>query len=128
MSNKAPRGPRLPAILEFTRRFVASFRRSRSDEDLEQELRLHLELAAEAEANRAPIDADAMRRARLRAGGLSQALESCRDQRTLPSLDALRADVISGWRQLASHRVASLSAILSLGLAMGAAMAAFRLV
>ena len=51
-----------------------------------------------------------------------------RDQRGLPWLDALRADVIFGWRQLKRHRAATAAAILSLGLAIGATTAAFRLV
>ena len=55
-------------------------------------------------------------------------MEQLRDQRGLPSLEALAADVVFGWRQLVRHRTASVSAILSLGLALGATMAAFRLV
>jgi predicted permease len=111
-------------ILEWARRLSGSVGASRRDADIEEELRLHLELAAEAEGMRE----EGHRSARLRAGGLTQAMEAVRDQRGLPSLDALRADVVFGWRQLVRHRTASLSAILSLGLAIGAAMAAFRLV
>src|SRR5688572_2035002 len=43
-------------------------------------------------------------------------------------LDALASDLVSGWRQLNKHRAASVAAILSLGLAIGATSAAFRLV
>jgi predicted permease len=43
-------------------------------------------------------------------------------------LDSLRADVVFGWRQLNKHKVTSAAAILSLGLAIGASTAAFRLV
>jgi predicted permease len=38
------------------------------------------------------------------------------------------ADVAFGWRQIVRHRTASLSAVLVLGLALGATMAAFRLI
>lgn len=43
-------------------------------------------------------------------------------------LDSLRADAVYGWRQINKHKAASAAAILSLGLAMGACTAAFRLI
>lgn len=42
-------------------------------------------------------------------------------------LDSVRADAIFGWRQLNKHKTTSAAAILSLGLAIGACTAAFRL-
>jgi predicted permease len=135
MSNEAPtlrgsawRRNGMRKLLELARRLAGSLRRSRSDTDLEEELRLHLSLAAEdAERRGVPAD-EAARLARARAGGIAQAMESLRDQRGLPRLDALRADAVFGWRQIARHRVASFAAVLSLALAMGATLAAFRLV
>jgi predicted permease len=115
-------------ILELAQRLKGLLRRSRSDADLAEELRVHLELAAEHELGLTEGPAAAMRRARVRAGGPAQAMEQLRDQRSLPSLEALAADVVFGWRQLVRHRTASVSAVLSLGLALGATMAAFRLV
>ncbi|HUR21468.1 MAG TPA: ABC transporter permease [Vicinamibacterales bacterium] len=115
-------------ILELMQRWRGLLRRSRNDADLAEELRVHLEMAAEHELRRAEVPAAAARAARVRAGGQAQAMERLRDQRSLPSLEALAADVVFGWRQLRRHRTASVSAILSLGLALGATMAAFRLV
>jgi predicted permease len=115
-------------ILEFARRLTGSVRRARSDADLEEELRLHLELAEEDQRRRGQPAPDAARAARIRAGGITQAMEGLRDQRGLPRLEALAADVTFGWRQILRHRVASASAILSLGLVLGANLAAFRLV
>ena len=43
-------------------------------------------------------------------------------------LDSLRADIVFGWRQLNKRKITSAAAILSLGLAIGASTAAFRLV
>jgi len=100
-------------LLEFVRRLAGSVRRSRSDADLEEELRLHLEFSNER---------------RTGVSAVTQAMDKLRDQRGLPWLDALRADVVFGWRQIVRHRIASVAAVLSLGLAMGAALAAFRLV
>ena len=42
-------------------------------------------------------------------------------------LDSLRADAVMGWRQLNKHKATSAAAILSLGLAIGACAAEFRL-
>ncbi|MGJ5819236.1 ADOP family duplicated permease [Paludibaculum fermentans] len=54
--------------------------------------------------------------------------EESRDLRLLPWLDSLRADAVLGWRQISKRRIASASAILSLGLAIGACTAAFRII
>ncbi|MBZ5604750.1 MAG: ADOP family duplicated permease [Acidobacteriia bacterium] len=43
-------------------------------------------------------------------------------------LDSLRADAVFGWRQLSKRKVTSAAAIVSLALAMGASIAAFRLI
>ena len=115
-------------MLELLRRLAGSLRRSRTDADLEQELRAHVEMASADEQRRGHHPAEAARIARLRAGDVAAAMESLRDQRGLPWLAAVRADLVFAWRQIVRHRVASLTVILSLGLAMGAALAAFRLV
>jgi predicted permease len=115
-------------LRELVYRVKGLLGRSRGDTDLEEELRLHLDLAAEAEQARGEHPHAAKRSARVRVGGASQAMDTLRDQRSLPSLDALAADVRFGWRQIVRHRTASVSVILSLGLALGATMAAFRLV
>src|SRR5262245_36697365 len=118
----------MPTLREFLRRLAGSVGRRRPDADLQEELRVHLELAAEREVERGRPPVEAARLARLRAGSIAHAIDPLRDQRGLPWLDALRTDVVFGWRQIVHHRVASLAAVLSLGLAMGAALAAFRLV
>ena len=125
MPNKAPT---MRTLLELLRRLGGSLRPTRTDADLQEELRSHLELAAAREAERGHPPSEAARLARLQTGGVAHALDPLRDQRGLPWLDALRADVVFGWRQIIRHRIASLAAVLSLGLAMGAALAAFRLV
>ncbi len=45
----------------------------------------------------------------------------------VPWLDSLYADAVFGWRQLAKRKATSAAAILSLALALGACVAAFRL-
>ena len=116
------------AIREWITRLLGTVRQRRSDRDLERELRMHLELAEEDARRRTGAAGDPGRAAVIAAGGLPQAMDALRDQRGLPWLDALRADVVFGWRQLKKHRAATVAAILSLGLAIGTTTAAFRLV
>src|SRR5215831_15728708 len=54
--------------------------------------------------------------------------ERSRDFRVLPWLDSLRSDAVFGWRQLKKRKATSAAAVLSLGLAIGSCVAAFRLI
>ena len=115
-------------MLELLRRLAGSLRSSRTDVDLEQELRVHIEMAAADEQRRGHHPAEAARLARLTTGEVALAMDALRDQRGLPWLASARADLVFAWRQIVRHRVVSLAVILSLGLAMGATLAAYRLV
>jgi hypothetical protein len=55
-------------------------------------------------------------------------MEALRDQRGLPWIESLRSDLVFGWRHLRKHPRTSTAAVLSLALAIGATMTAFRLV
>ncbi len=61
-------------------------------------------------------------------GSILRQREASRRVRVAGWLDGLKADVIFGWRQLRRNRVTSAAAILSLALAMGACVSAFRLI
>src|SRR5688500_15308991 len=115
-------------LREWIARLVGTLRRVRRDADLEEELRAHLELAAEDARRRGVAPEHQARAVRRRAGGVSQAMDALRDRRGLPWADALASDIVFGWRQLIKHRVSSGVAVVSLGLAIGAVTAAFRLV
>jgi hypothetical protein len=56
-----------------------------------------------------------------------QQRQASHEIRTVGWLEVLRADIIFGWRQLKRNKVTSAVAILSLALAMGACIGAFRL-
>jgi predicted permease len=113
----------MPTIREWLHRLLGTLRPRRGEADLQEELRLHMALAEEdAQRRGQPV-----RAARLQTGGAAQAMDALRDQRGWPWLQSLSADVVFAWRQLNKHRSASLAAILSLGLAVGATTAAFRL-
>ena len=103
----------MATLREWIDRALGTLRLRRADADLEAELRAHAEMAGGGYAGRVAV---------------TQAMDAMRDRRGLPWLHALSADVVFAWRQLRAHRVVSAAAILSLGLAMGAATAAFRLV
>jgi putative ABC transport system permease protein len=113
----------MPTIREWLHRLLGTLRPRRGDADLQEELRVHMELASEDAQRRG----EPVRAARLHAGGVSQAMDSIRDQRGWPWLHSVASDLVFAWRQLRKHRTASLAAILSLGLAVGATTAAFRL-
>ena len=101
-------------LREWIDRLFGTLRARRTDADLQAELQSHLAFAAEAgRRDRAEV---------------TQAMDALRDRRGLPWLHALSSDVVFGWRQLASRPVVTTAAVLSLGLAIGATSAAFRLV
>ncbi len=96
------------------------FRGDRVSREIDEEFAAHIDEAV-AEGR----DAAEARRA---FGSALRQREESYDARVIGWLDALRADVVFGWRQLTKNKVTSGAAILSLALAIGACTAAFRLV
>ncbi len=88
--------------------------------EIDEELASHLQEAAAH--GRDPVES---RRA---LGSSLRLREASHDIKLIPWLDGLRADTVFAWRQLNKRRVTSLAAILSLGLAIGASTAAFRII
>ena len=101
-------------------RIANVFHADRLSREIDAELQSHV---AEAVAQgRDPVEA---RRA---FGSPLRRREESRDLRLIPWLDSLRADAVFGWRQIVKRKATSAAAVLSLGLAMGACTAAFRLI
>ena len=96
------------------------FRGDGLNRELNEEFESHLDEAI-AEGR----DPEEVRRA---FGSMLRQREASRRVRVAGWLDGLRADVIFGWRQLRRNRVTSAAAVLSLALAMGACVSAFRLI
>jgi hypothetical protein len=95
------------------------FRSNALNRELDEEFESHI---AEAVAQgRDPHEA------RRSFGPLLRQREASREFRVLGWLDGVRADVIFGSRQLRRNRVTAIAAVLSLALAMGACVSAFRL-
>ncbi len=66
--------------------------------------------------------------ARRRFGSKWSRLETSKDLRLIPWLDSVRADTAFAWRQMKKTKVTTLAAVISIGLAVGACSAAFRLI
>ena len=96
------------------------FRGDRLNRELDEEFEAHI-----AEAVGDGRDAEEARRA---FGPMLRQREASREFRGTRWLDGLRADALFGWRQLGRNRVTSTVAVLSLALAMGACVSAFRLI
>jgi predicted permease len=115
-------------LREWVHRLGATLRRGRRDDDLEEELRLHLDMTADEARRRGHDPEEAVRLARLEAGGAAQAMEALRDQRGLPWLEDLARDAAYGFRTLRRRRGFAATAMLSLALGIGANTGIFSLV
>jgi putative ABC transport system permease protein len=98
------------------------FRREQLSREIAEEMESHI-----AEAVEQGRDPDEARLALGRGYQRRQLRETSYEIRTVGWLDLLRADILFGWRQLKRNKVTSTVAILSLALAMGACIGAFRL-
>jgi predicted permease len=104
------------------------FSAERADAEMERELAAHLLLLEDEMMRKGAKPDEARRLARIKLGGVEQVRIMHREERGLPFVEWLATDVRFGWRQLMKRKVTTAAALLSLGLAMGSCVAAFRLV
>jgi putative ABC transport system permease protein len=115
-------------LREWLHRVLGTLDLRRRDRELEEELRSHLELATDDAQRRGHTREDAVRAARIRAGGVSQAMDALRDQRGLPSIDALVRDLGFAARMLTKDRWITLAAIVALAIGIAANNTVFTIV
>ena len=109
-------------------RLVGTFRsHERADDDLRAEMEAHLEMETEENIRRGMRPDEARRRALIAAGGLTQAAESVREQRGLPWIESLAADLRYAVRHFRRTPLSTLTMVLVLSLGIGTSVVVFTL-
>ncbi len=101
---------------------------NRLDEELADEMSDHLERRADALAQRGFTPEDARRSAKRRFGNVTLLREQSREFRLWSTLETVIQDTRHAWRGMRKSPVFAITAVLSLGLAIGANTAIFSIV
>jgi putative ABC transport system permease protein len=113
--------------LSLLSRFVNIFRAQRPDKELDDELLFHVEERTGDLVRQGWASNEARREARRIVGNPLVLRESSRDVKLLPWLESIVQDTRFGLRTLWKRRAATVAAVVSVSIAIGACTAAFSL-
>lgn len=111
-------------VSDLLARLTSLLGRNQQERDMDEELRFHVERDAAERVRRGADPADAVRQARL-AVGIEQQKEAIRDARGVRPLQELGSDIRYSVRGLRHNPAYTITAILVLGLGLGATTAVF---
>ena len=109
-------------------RLAGLFTGQSRDAELREELEAHLEMATAENIRRGMAPNEARRQAMIASGGLTVASEAVRDQRSLPWIESVAADIRYALRTLRHARGYTAIVVVTLGLGIGANTAIFSVV
>jgi predicted permease len=102
-------------------------RHHRTDDDLTEELKIHLAMQEEDDIGAGVAASEARRRARLRLGSMPAIVENVRDQELITTLESYYRDFVLGLRSLRKSPVFFVTAVLTVGVGIGANTVVFTL-